>query len=68
MPTANVLILTPVGRDAGACAQLVEQAGLSPQVCSDVSDLIAQLDRHADVVLITEEALYGKALDPWKHG
>ena len=64
MPTANVLILTPVGRDASACAQLVEQAGLSPQVCSDVSDLIAQLDRHADVVLITEEALYGKALDP----
>jgi signal transduction histidine kinase len=61
--SANVLILAPVGRDAVACAKLVEQADLSPRVCGDVSDLIARLDRHADVVLLTEEALYGKALD-----
>ena len=64
MPSANVLILAPVGRDAGVCATLVEQAGLAARVCSDVSDLITQLDLHADVVLVTEEALYGKALDP----
>lgn len=64
MSTANVLILAPVGRDAGACATLVEQAGLAPRVCRDISDLIAQLDRPADVVLATEEALYGKALTP----
>jgi hypothetical protein len=64
VPSANVLILAPVGRDAGVCATLVEQAGLAARVCSDVSDLIAQLDVHADVVLVTEEALYGKALDP----
>jgi signal transduction histidine kinase len=63
-PSANVLILAPVGRDASACATLVEQAGLAPRVCGDVLDLIAQLDMDADVVLITEEALYGKALDP----
>jgi signal transduction histidine kinase/CheY-like chemotaxis protein len=60
----NVLVLTPVGRDAMACATLIKQAGLSSQVCRDVSDLIAHLDRQADVVLITEEGLYGKALDP----
>jgi len=64
VPSANVLILAPVGRDAGVCATLVEQAGLAARVCSDVSDLITQLDLHADVVLVTEEALYGKALDP----
>jgi DNA-binding NtrC family response regulator len=62
--SAIVLILAPVGRDAEACATLVEQGGLKPHVCSDVRDLLAQLDRHADVVLITEEALYGKAIDP----
>jgi signal transduction histidine kinase len=62
--SAIVLILAPVGRDAEACATLVEQGGLKPYVCSDVRDLLAQLDRHADVVLITEEALYGKAIDP----
>jgi signal transduction histidine kinase len=62
--SAIVLILAPVGRDAEACATLVEQAGLKPCVCSDVRDLLAQLGLHADVVLITEEALYGKAIDP----
>src|SRR5581483_9335219 len=60
---ANVLILTPVGRDAVACVKLVELAGLSSRVCNDVPDLITQLDREADVVLLTEEGLYGKALD-----
>jgi signal transduction histidine kinase len=61
---SNVLILAPVGRDARACAALVEQAGLKPYVCSDIPSLIAQLELHADVVMIAEEALYGKALDP----
>ena len=61
---ATVLILTPVGRDAVACARLIEQAGLFPQVCSHVADLIAQLEGHADVALIAEEALYGKAIAP----
>lgn len=64
MAIANVLILAPVGRDALACSTLVGQAGLAPRVCADVADLITQLDREADVVLVTEEALYGKALDP----
>src|SRR6202008_3469283 len=61
---ATVLILTPVGRDAVVCAKLIEQAGLFPQVCSHVADLIAQLEGHADVALIAEEALYGKAIAP----
>jgi signal transduction histidine kinase len=64
VPTAIVLILAPVGRDAAACTKLVEQAGLSSRVCSGVPDLVAQLDLQADVVLIAEEALYGKSLDP----
>jgi signal transduction histidine kinase len=61
---ATVLILTPVGRDAAACTKLIEQTGMFPQVCRDVPNLIAQLERHADVALIAEEALYGKAIAP----
>jgi signal transduction histidine kinase len=62
--TTNVLILAPVGRDALTCAKLVEQVRLSFRICNDVSDLIVQLACQADVVLISEEGLYGKALDP----
>jgi signal transduction histidine kinase len=64
LPSANVLILAPVGRDASACAKLVEHVGLTSRVCGDVSNLIAGLNLHADVVLVAEEALYGKAIDP----
>ncbi len=60
----SILILAPVGRDAAACARLVEQVGLLPIVCSNVAELIARLDEGADVVLLTEEALYGQAIDP----
>jgi signal transduction histidine kinase len=60
----NVLILAPIGRDAAACAKLVQQAGLTCSICQDIPELIVQLDRDADVVLLTEEALYGAALDP----
>ncbi|HEX4199284.1 MAG TPA: ATP-binding protein [Caulobacteraceae bacterium] len=59
---ACVLILAPIGRDAQACCTLVERVGLKPRVCADVRELIVQLDSNADVVLLTEEALYGSAL------
>ena len=59
----RVLVLAPVGRDAAACAKLVTQAGLQPQACSDLVELVAQLDLGAEMVLLTEEALYGNAVD-----
>jgi signal transduction histidine kinase len=62
------LILAPVGRDAAACAKLTEQVGLMPKICSDVATLIRHLDEGAEVVLLTEEALYGEAtasLEAW---
>ena len=62
MHEARVLILAPVGRDATACAKLVEQVGLDPHVCSDVGALLAQLDQGADLALVAEEALYGKSM------
>lgn len=63
MSDARVLILAPVGRDAGACVKLVAQAGLEPQACGDVAELVTQLDAGADMVLLTEEALYGNAVN-----
>src|SRR5690348_13070598 len=62
VPEARVLILAPVGRDATACAKLVEQVGLDPHVCSDVGALLAQLDQGAALALVAEEALYGKSM------
>jgi signal transduction histidine kinase len=60
----DVLILAPIGRDGPACAKLVQQTGLTCGICQDIPDLIVQLDRDADVVLLTEEALYGEVLGP----
>jgi len=59
----GVLILAPVGRDAAACAKLVKRAGLDSRICGDVSELLAQLARGADLALVAEEALYGKSMD-----
>jgi signal transduction histidine kinase len=61
---ARVLILAPVGRDGAACAKLVAQAGLDSRACGDVHELVRELDLGADIVLLTEEALYGTSLDP----
>jgi signal transduction histidine kinase len=60
---AKVLILAPVGRDAAACARLVGQVGLQPLTCRDLLDLIAELDLGTDVVLLSEEAVYGNTVD-----
>jgi signal transduction histidine kinase/CheY-like chemotaxis protein len=57
----------PIGRDAAACAQLVRQAGLATAICSDMDGLLSGLETGAEVVLLTEEALYGGAIDRVAH-
>jgi signal transduction histidine kinase len=59
-----VLVLTPIGRDAEACSRLIDQAGLKAEICTSLDMLLERLGDEADVVLIAEEALYGKDLDP----
>ena len=54
-----VLILAPIGRDAQAIAGLVERAGLCSIICETPQDLIGNLDRVIEVVVVAEEALYG---------
>jgi len=60
---ATCLILMPIGRDAAACGQLIRQAGLVARVCASIDDLLDCLDLGAEVVLLTEEALYGQSVD-----
>jgi signal transduction histidine kinase/CheY-like chemotaxis protein len=63
-----VLILAPVGRDARTIAGLVDRAGLCPIICEHLQELIGNLDRVIEVVLVAEEGLYGnslRALEGW---
>jgi signal transduction histidine kinase len=63
-----VLVLAPVGRDAAAVAGLIERTGLRPIICETPQQLIENLERVIEVVLIAEEALYGenvRVLEQW---
>ena len=63
-----VLILAPIGRDAKAIAGLIDRAGLCPVICESTDDLIENLDRVIEVVLVAEEALYGnnvRVIESW---
>ncbi len=55
--------MMPIGRDAPACAQLMRQSGVAPRICGSSVMLLNSLDAGAEVVLLTEEALYGGTLD-----
>ena len=63
-----VLVLTPVGRDAATVAGLIQRTGLRPVICNTVLQLVDNLDRIIEVVLVAEEALYGNnvlVLEDW---
>ena len=63
-----VLVLAPVGRDAGTVAGLIERTGLRPIICETPQQLIENLERVIEVVLVAEEALYGdnvRVLEQW---
>jgi signal transduction histidine kinase len=63
-----VLVLTPVGRDAAAVAGLIERTGLRPVICNTVREVVDNLERIIEVVLVAEEALYGNnvlVLEDW---
>ena len=59
---AVVLVLAPIGRDASAIAQVLQQVGLTAEMCADLDALAAGLERDARAALIAEEALFGKDL------
>jgi signal transduction histidine kinase/CheY-like chemotaxis protein len=53
----RVLILAPIGRDARAAAQLLEDRAIGCVICASVNDLDEKLKEGAAAALITEEAL-----------
>jgi signal transduction histidine kinase len=67
-PRGVAVILMPVGRDALTVAGLIERAGLRPVVCNTILEVVENLERVVEVVLVAEEALYGnhvRALEEW---
>jgi signal transduction histidine kinase/CheY-like chemotaxis protein len=57
-----VPILAPVGRDAAAISDLLKRAGLRPAICEGPADLVAALEQTIEVVVVAEEALFGRNL------
>lgn len=53
----RVLILAPRGRDAAIAADLLSRNAMASRICEDLTELVAELDRGAGAVLLTEEAL-----------
>jgi PAS domain S-box-containing protein len=56
----RVLILTPTGRDAPLTRDVLADAGIRSIACDDLSELIAELEIGAGVLLLSEEALAGE--------
>jgi signal transduction histidine kinase/ActR/RegA family two-component response regulator len=53
----RVLILAPIGRDARAAAQQLEDRGIACAICASVKDLHKKLEEGAAAAVVTEEAL-----------
>jgi signal transduction histidine kinase len=70
-PKGIALILMPIGRDSTTVADLVGRTGLSPVICKTVQEVVDNLESIVEVVLLAEEALYGKnllVLEEWVDG
>ena len=64
----RVLVLAPIGRDAHAAVQHLEENGVDSIVCDNIDDLLIRLGEGASTALVTEEAfLRGgtHALEKW---
>src|SRR2546423_5279688 len=57
----RVLVLAPVGRDAEVLCGLLRGDGLAAEPCHDAGALASRLREGAAAVLVTEEALSGRA-------
>lgn len=59
----RILVLAPQGRDAILAEETLARAGLSPQVCADLTELRGEIAIGAGGVLIAEEALPRDRID-----
>lgn len=53
----RVLVLAPIGRDATIASSILGEAGISAEAVGDIPRLLAELNRGAGAVLVTEEAV-----------
>jgi signal transduction histidine kinase len=59
----RVLVLAPIGRDAGLAARVLESAGIAAETCRDLVELRTEIQAGAGSVVLTEEALTPAALN-----
>lgn len=59
----RVLILAPLGRDAGLAGRVLEEAGIAARSCRDLDDLRLEFQNGAGAVVLTEEALTPKTIE-----
>ena len=57
----RLLILAPVGKDAGLTAAKLQRVGMRCHVCRDIVSLATEIDAGAGAALVAEEALAGGA-------
>ncbi|HWB51213.1 MAG TPA: response regulator [Stellaceae bacterium] len=53
----RTLILAPRGRDAVVAKEILAEAHLRAQICTDLQRLVGELEQGADIAVITEEAI-----------
>jgi len=58
-PDLRVLVFAPIGRDAAASADILQQAGINVDICADLSQLGPELEAGVGAVFIAEEGLFG---------
>lgn len=60
----RALVLAPRGRDAAIAAAMLGEAKLETSICGSLTDLVAELERGAALVVVTEEAIATADLSP----
>jgi signal transduction histidine kinase/CheY-like chemotaxis protein len=55
----RTLILAPRGRDAVVAKGILREARIRADICVDVGELVQEIQRGADVAVVTEEAMRG---------
>ncbi len=63
-PDVRILVFAPIGRDAPACAELLERAGLRAELCKSLPALLTEAQTGTAAILIAEEGLFGNDLAP----
>jgi signal transduction histidine kinase len=58
----RILVLAPIGRDAGLVAGVLRDASLLPDVCAGVEELARKLEAGAGTALVAEEILVPGAM------